>query len=316
MVRFLVQRVLSMILILFGVSVFVFLLMQLVPGDPARAILGAGATAKSIAQLRHQLGLDQPLYHQYIMWIDGIVHGNLGWSYSLSQPVSTILFPRLANTIVITVGSLVICVLFGVTFGMVAGTKQYSLIDRILMIFSLLGASMPVYWLGLLLIALFSLDLKWFPVGGMHNVRNPGGLGDLLVHLVLPAIAASTVSMAVIARLTRSSVIEVLQQDFVQTLRANGIPERRVIWKHVFRNILPPVVNITGLQVGYLLGGVLFVEVVFNWPGLGQQLYTAITARDMPMIQAGVLFIALTFVVINLVTDIVVKLLDTRVKNA
>jgi peptide/nickel transport system permease protein len=316
MVRFLIQRFLSLLLVLFGVSVLVFLMVQLVPGDPARAILGMSATAEKVAEIRNQLGLDKPLIVQYFSWINGIVHGNLGRSYSLSQPVASILFPKLQNTIILTVGSLIFCILVGVILGILAGTKQYSFLDRISMFVSLIGASIPVYWLGLILVAIFALNLHWLPVGGIHDVRNPGGFGDLLIHLILPAIAASTVSMAVIARLSRSTIIEVLQQDFVKTLRANGIPESRVIWRHALRNVLPPIVNITGLQVGYLLGGVLFIEVVFNWPGLGQQLYTAITGRDMPVIQAGVLFIALAFVVINLVTDLIVALLDPRIRRA
>lgn len=316
MARLLGQRLVSMILVLLGVSVLVFLIIQLVPGDPARAILGPGATATSITLLRHQLGLDQPLYLQYLNWMGHVLHGSLGQSYSLNEPVAAILFPDLGNTMILTLGSLVICVLLGVTFGVIAGTMQYSWLDRVLMLCSLIGASVPVYWFGLVLIALFSLDLRWLPAAGMYNMRDPGGLGDLTVHIILPAIAAATVSLAVIARIARSTVIEVLQEDFVKTLRANGLPERLVIMRHVFRNILPPVVNIVGLQVGYLLGGVLFVEVVFNWPGLGQALYNAITAHDMPIIQAGVMFIALTFVVINLLSDLVVAFLDPRVRRA
>jgi len=174
----------------------------------------------------------------------------------------------------------------------------------------------PVYWAALVVVSIFALDLGWFPTSGMYDVRNPGGLGDLLLHLVLPAATAAVVPMAVIARLTRSVMVEALQQDHVRMLRANGVPERRIVWRHTLRNAMPPIVNIIGLQVGYLLGGVIFIEVVFSWPGLGGQLYTSITANDMPIIQAGVLFIALVFVVVNLVADIVVAMLDPRTREA
>ena len=177
------------------------------------------------------------------------------------------------------------------------------------------GASVPVYWFGLLLIGFFSIRLGVLPASGMHNSRFPGGFGDLLEHLVLPAIAAALVPLAVIARMTRSVMVEVLSQDYIRTLNASGLSSRSVLWRHAVRNALPPVVNVIGLQIGYLLGGVVFVEVVFGWPGLGQQLYTSITQRDIPVVQAGVLFIALAFVVVNLVTDSAVGLLDPRTRR-
>jgi peptide/nickel transport system permease protein len=183
------------------------------------------------------------------------------------------------------------------------------------MMISLAGASVPVYWFGLLLIGIFAIGLGWLPTSGMYNPRFPGGVGDLSAHLILPAIAAALVPLAVIARMTRSVMIDILQQDYIRTLRASGLATTSVLWRHALRNALPPIVNIIGLQVGYLLGGVVFVEVVFGWPGLGQQLYTSITQRDIPVVQAGVLFIALAFVIINLFADVAVGLLDPRTRR-
>jgi peptide/nickel transport system permease protein len=316
MAGFLLRRLGSTLLILIGVSVLVFLIMQLVPGDPVRTMLGMSATAERMAEVRHSLGLDRSLPAQYLHWMSGVLRGDLGQSLTLSQPVSAILFPKLANTVILAAGSLLLCLLIGVPLGILAGTRQYSVLDRGSMFVTLAGASVPVYWAALVIVNIFALQLGWFPTSGMHDTRNPGGFTDVLQHLVLPAVAAAVVPTAVVARMARGSMVEALQGDHVRMLRASGVPERLVIWKHTLRNILPPVVNILGLQIGYLLGGVIFVEVVFNWPGLGGQIYTSITAGDMPMIQAGVLFIALVFVVVNLVTDIGVALLDPRTRKA
>jgi peptide/nickel transport system permease protein len=316
MAGFLVRRLGSTLLVLIGVSVLVFLIMQLVPGDPVRTMLGMSATAERVAEVRHSLGLDRSLPVQYLHWVSGVLRGDLGQSLTLSQPVSAILFPKLMNTVILAGGSLLLCVLIGVPLGILAGTRQYSVLDRGSMFVTLTGASVPVYWAALVIVNIFALQLGWFPTSGMYDTRDPGGFTDVLHHLVLPAAAAAVVPTAVIARMARGSMIEALQADHVRMLRASGVPERLVIWKHTLRNILPPVANILGLQIGYLLGGVIFVEVVFNWPGLGGQLYTSITAGDMPMIQAGVLFIALVFVVVNLVTDIGVALLDPRTRKA
>ncbi|WP_200834516.1 ABC transporter permease [Amycolatopsis alkalitolerans] len=315
-IGFLLRRLIATVLVLIGVSILVFLIMQLVPGDPVRTMLGQAATAQRVAEVRHQLGLDRSLVVQYLDYVGGVLHGDLGQSLTLSQPVSSILFPKLGNTMILTAGSLVICLAIGIPLGILAGTRQYSVLDRGSMFVALAGASVPVYWAGLVIINVFALQLGWFPTSGMHDTRDPGGFGDVLTHLVLPAVAAAVVPTAVVARMARGSMVEALHGEHVRMLRASGVPERLVIWKHTLRNVLPPVVNIVGLQIGYLLGGVIFVEVVFNWPGLGGQLYTSITSGDMPMIQAGVLFIALVFVVVNLVTDIAVALLDPRTRKA
>jgi peptide/nickel transport system permease protein len=315
MIALVFQRILSTVLVLLGVSVVVFLLVQLVPGDPARTILGPGATAEGIAQVRAELGLDKPLVVQFMDYVGGLLTGDFGRSLTINKPVTEIILPRFENTVILSGAALVICVGVGVPLGMIAAKKQYSIFDRLAMFTSLVGATIPVYWLALVLIGIFGLELGWFPTSGMYNSRNPGGLPDLLDHLVLPAIAAALVPLAVVARMTRSVMVDVLNQDYIKTLRASGVSEASILWRHGLRNALPPIVTVIGLQVGYLLGGVIFVEVVFGWPGLGQQLYLSITQRDMPVIQAGVLFIAVVFVIVNLFTDLSVGALDPRTRK-
>lgn len=315
MTRIIGSRLLSTILVLFGVSLIVFLLLQLVPGDPAVTILGSGATKDTVAALRSELGLDRSLPVQFFDYLGGLLRGDLGRSLTVDTPVTDIMVPRFANTLILTAAALVLCLVIAIPLGVVAAHKQYGIFDRVSMIISLGGASVPVYWFGLLLVGVFAITLGWLPTSGMYNPRFPGGPGDLLAHLALPAIAAALVPLAVIARMTRSVMVDILQQDYIRTLRASGLSTGSVLWRHALRNALPPIVNIVGLQVGYLLGGVVFVEVVFGWPGLGQQLYTSITQRDIPVVQAGVLFIALAFVVINLFADAGVALLDPRTRR-
>lgn len=311
------RRLTSTVLVLLGVSLMVFLLLQLVPGDPARTILGSGATDAAVQEMRTELGLDQPLPVQFLDYIRGLFVGDMGRSLTINQPVSDIIFPRFQNTMILAGAALLLCLVVGVPLGIIAAKKQYGLFDRVAMFTSLTGASVPVYWFGLMLIGIFSLQLGWFPTSGMTNLRNieGGGIGDLLHHLALPAVAAALVPVAVIARMTRSVIVDTLEQDYIKTLRAAGVSERSILWKHGLRNALPPIVTVVGLQIGYLLGGVIFVEVVFSWPGLGYQLYTSITQNDMPLVQAGVLFIALVFVIVNLLTDTAVGLLDPRTRR-
>ncbi|WP_432571302.1 ABC transporter permease [Kineococcus sp. SYSU DK005] len=314
-VRAALGRIASTALILLGVSLVVFLLLQLVPGDPARAVLGAGATQEAVAAVRAELGLDRPLAVQFVDYLGGLLHGDLGRSLTVNQEVSTLLVPRFENTLILTGAALVICLVVGVPLGILAARYQYRAFDRVAMFLTLAGASVPVYWFGLVLVGVFSLGLRWLPSSGMYDTREPGGAGDVLAHIALPAVAAALVPLAVIARMSRSVFVDVLQQDYIRTLRASGLSEASILWRHGLRNALPPIVNVIGLQVGYLLGGVIFVEVVFGWPGLGQQLYTSITQRDLPVVQAGTLFVALAFVLVNLLADVCVGLLDPRTRK-
>lgn len=311
LLRRLGARVGTTALVLIGVTVVVFLLLELVPGDPARAILGTQATDEAVAAVRAELGLDKPLPVQYADYIAGLLHGDMGRSYLIRQPVADVLMPRFGNTMILTGAALLVAVGLGVPIGILAAVRQYSLVDRAVMLAAMGGANVPVYWLAIMLVGVFAVGLGWFPTSGMQNLRG-GGPGDLLAHLVLPAISASLVSLAVLARLTRSVMVEELSRNHIRTLRAAGIRERSIVWRHALRNSLPQIVNVTGLQVGYLLGGVVFVEVVFAWPGIGYQLYTSISQNDIPVVQGGVLFIALSFVLVNMLADLAGGLLDPR----
>lgn len=316
MLKYVFSRMLSTIPVLFGVTVVVFLLIRLIPGDPAKSILGGEATPEAVAALREELGLNAPVYIQYGSWLMELVKGNFGYSYTLHTPIVEEMMPRFLNSMILTAASLLICVGFGVLFGLISALKKGSLFDKVSMGAALIGASMPVFWIGLMLMWLFSIKLQSFPVSGMYNMRNPGGLLDLLHHLVLPAFATATVSLAVIARLTRSTVIDILQKDYVRYFHSFGLSKTKINVFHVLRNSLSPIINISGLQVGYLMGGALFSEVVFNWPGIGQALYVAVTSNDYPTIQAGILLIAVVFVAVNLLVDLVnvwlsPKLLDS-----
>ncbi|AKM19020.1 ABC transporter permease [Anoxybacillus geothermalis] len=316
MSRYLFSRIVSTIPVLFGVTIVVFLLIQLIPGDPARSILGGEATPEAVEDLREEMGLNDPWFIQYFRWLTQILQGDLGYSYTLHTPIADELLPRFVNSMILTVASLLICVILGVGLGLISALRKGTLFDKISIGIALLGASMPVFWVALMLMWLFAIKLQWFPVSGMYNMRNPGGFLDLLHHLVLPAFATATVSLAVIARLTRSAIIDVVQTDYVKYFRSFGLSNSKINIVHVLRNSLPPIINISGLQVGYIIGGSLFSEVVFNWPGIGQGLYVAITSNDYPTIQAGILLIAVTFVIINLIVDIVnmwlsPKLLDS-----
>lgn len=315
MLKFIIRRLLVLVPVLLGVSILIFLIIKLIPGDAAISTLGAGATQENVRLVRQALRLDQPLYIQYWDWLTRALRGDLGMSIALNTPVASVIVLKFKNTVILTLGSLVVCVLVGLSSGIIAGTRQYSFFDRFSMFTALVGASMPVFWLGLILMAVFSLKLGWLPSTGMYDIRGDGGFLDLLKHLVLPSITTATVSTAVIARLSRSTMIEVLHGDFIKALRAKGLPEFSVVFRHGLRNGLPPIINITGLQVGYLLGGALFTEVVFSWPGIGLQLYSSITARDIPMVQAACLFVAVSFVVVNLLSDVIIAYLDPKVRE-
>jgi peptide/nickel transport system permease protein len=315
MLSYAIKRVLSIIPVLFGVTLLVFFIVALIPGDPAVKILGQAATPENVAALRKDLGLDKPLLVQYGIWLKNIITGDLGTSLAMRVPVLDVIMPKLKNTLILTLGSLTICVICGVFIGLLSGLKQYSWFDRTSMFIAQFGANVPVFWLAIVLMWIFSLQLKLLPSSGMYDLRNEGSFASLIQHIILPSFATASVSLSVISRLTRSSMVEVLNADFIKTFRAYGLPERKIIGKHAMRNILSPILNITGLQVGYLLGGALFVEVVFNWPGIGSQLYISITAQDIPMVQAGVLFVALSFVVVNLVTDLVIAALNPKFRS-
>jgi peptide/nickel transport system permease protein len=307
-------RIVSAVPVLFGVSVVIFLLMKLIPGDAAQVLAGPSATRDEVEMIREDLGLNEPLYVQYGKWLARAARGDLGRSIELRAPVTTMVLERFRNTAILAAASMLLAVSIGVSAGVISATRPLSLFDRLAMIGALFGNSMPTFWLGLVLILVFSLGLGLFPSNGMYDIRASGGLPDLLHHLVLPSITLAGVSAAILARVTRSSMLEVINREYVTTARAKGLGDRRVIWGHALKNAMLPVVTVMGVQLGYLLGGSILVETVFSWPGLGLQLFRAISSRDLPLVQGGVMLVSAIFVFLNLAIDVLYAFLDPRVR--
>jgi peptide/nickel transport system permease protein len=313
--RFVANRLLAVPPVLFGVSVVIFILMHLAPGDVATVLLGPQATEAAKQELRHTLGLDRPLPVQYGRWLVRTATGDLGTSIATQRPVSSLVVPRFLNTLLLTVASLVLSVLIGYSVGLFAALHSFSTFDRSTMTLTLLAGSTPPFWLGLVLVLLFAIRLRWLPVSGMQDMTGTGGLGDILRHLVLPAVTTALGPAAIITRMVRASVREAFGQPYVRVARARGLSRTTLLLRHVVLNALPPVITITGLQLGFLMGGALLTEVVFAWPGLGSLLYDSITARDMPVVQATTLLIALSFVLVNILVDFVNAMLDPRLRE-
>jgi len=307
------RRLLLAVPVLFGVSVLVFAVLHLAPGDPAAIMLGAQATKEDVERLHRDLGLDQPLVIQYLHWIGQVAEGDLGRSIPLGRAVLPEVLLRFKATLVLTAGALVIAVFLGLAAGIISAVKQYSWLDRLSMGAAVTGVSLPVFWTGIMLIIIFALQLRWFPSSGMSSPYG-SGVADILWHLVLPAVTLGTASAAALARLTRSSVLEIIRQDYVRSARAKGLAERAVIARHVLKNAINPIITVLGVQVGFLLGGAILTETVFSWPGLGSMMVRAIQARDYPLVQGGVLLIATTFVIVNLAVDLLYALFDPRIR--
>jgi peptide/nickel transport system permease protein len=330
--RYLARRILQMVPVLLGVSVFVFVGMHIIPGDVATMLLGDKATPQDLERLQRELGLDQPIYVQYYRWISKAVQGDFGISLRTRQPVWREVWWALPMTIELSVVSLLISVLVGLPIGVLAAIRQYSLFDTASMLVVLFGVSMPIFWTGLVLMMVFGGTLHWFPIGGIlddgisleritgiHVVDallqgNWEAFTSAARHLVLPAIALGSIAMATVARMSRSTMLEILRQDYVRTARAKGLAERIVIVRHALRNTLIPVVTIIGLQMGLLLSGAVLTETVFALPGLGRLAITSLLARDYAIVQAVVLITALMIVVLNLVVDLLYAYLDPRIK--
>ena len=314
MSRYLVQRLLSLVGVLFGVSVVVFLALHLAPGDPAQLLLGPLARPDDLVRLRQELGLDESLPVQYAKWISRALQGDFGRSIASHRPVLTDVIERFQSTALLAGASLTIAVVVGLSVGVLSAVRRGHWVDRVAMVLALVSMSMPSFWLGMILIIGFSLTLGWLPGTGMSSPRGDGGPFDLLAHLVLPAITLAAVPTAIVSRLTRSSMLEVLGQDYVRTGRSKGLSERQLIRKHVLPNALVGVATIVGIEVGYLLAGAVLVETVFAWPGLGALLVTSILKRDFPVVQGGVMLIALVYVLVNLATDLAYAYLDPRIR--
>ena len=316
MAGFILKRLLLLVPVLLGVTVIVFVVMWLVPGDPATSLLGTFATPENVAKVRAELGLNQPMPVRYAIWVANVLHGDLGQSYILHRPVADELMDRLPPTLLLAGAALVLCSIAGILLGIVAAVRQNGWEDRVITVAVLLGVSTPSFWLGMLLILWFAVNLAWLPAGGMEEMFGPGGAGEIARHLILPALALAAVPAAVLVRLTRTAMLEVMRQDYVRTARAKGLREGRVILRHAFLNALVNVIPIIGIEAGYALGGAVYIESVFQWPGIGQMLVNAISTRDIILVQGGVLVVAAAYVVINLLTDLAQGLLDPRIRGA
>ncbi|KAF0818975.1 MULTISPECIES: nickel ABC transporter permease [unclassified Cytobacillus] len=301
---FLMRRLVQIVPVLLGVTLMVFLIMQMVPGDPAVLVAGEGATDEQVEAIRHDLGLDQPLALQYLSYVGDVVKGDFGESIRTSRPVLDEILVRLPITLELAFWSIVITVVLGVLFGIIAATKQNSFTDVGLMMVALLGVSLPNFWLGLMLIIYFSVGLQWFPVAGWGTFS----------HIILPAITLGTGGAAIVARMTRASMLEVIRQDYIRTAKAKGVRQRLIIYKHALKNALIPVITVVGLQFGALLGGTVLTESVFAINGVGRLIIDAIRMRDLPLVQGSILFVSVLFVIVNLLVDLSYRFLNKRVE--
>jgi peptide/nickel transport system permease protein len=309
------KRLIAAIPVLFGLTVIVFCIMALIPGDPALAILGSYATPENVARLNRELGLDRSLPEQYAIWLGNLLQGDFGRSYTLNRPVIDEVLERFGATLILAGAALLLCSVFGLLAGIVSAVRQFGWTDRVVTFIVLIGISTPSFWLGLLLILAFAVELRWLPASGMFAIYGGGDLPDLLAHLLLPAVTLSVVATGVIARLTRTAMLEVLRQDYIRTARAKGVSERRVIYRHAFKAALVSVIPVIGIQAGFVLGGAVYIETVFQWPGIGRMLVKAISTRDLLLVQGGVLVVAASYVLFNLLADVVQHLLDPRLKT-
>ena len=315
MPAYVAKRLLSVFPVLFGLSVVVFLVMSMIPGDPATAILGAYATPENVERINRDLGLDKPLVQQYFIWIGNVLQGDFGRSFALNRPVLDEVLERFQATLVLAGVSLILCSIIGLLAGVVSAVRQFGWADKLITFAVLTGISMPSFWLGLILILLFAVKWRLLPASGMYAIYGGGDLKDLLLHLILPAATLAVVAAGVIARLTRAAMLEVLRQDFVRTARAKGVPERQVVYRHAFRAALVSVIPVIGIQAGFVLGGAVYIETVFQWPGIGAMLVNAISTRDILLVQGGVLVVAASYVLFNLAADILQTMLDPRIRS-
>jgi peptide/nickel transport system permease protein len=332
MFNYIIKRLLALIPILIGVAIIVFLIVHLIPGDPAQTMLGERATDQALERLREQMGLNDSLPVQFWRYVKDLLRGDLGRSIMSNNPVSAELVQRFPATLELSFFAIIFAVFVGVPAGIFASMNQNSWFDNLSMLIALIGVSMPIFWLGLMFIWLFAVELGWFPPSSRIGVGleftpitnlyvidsilqfNFTALKNVLHHLVLPAVALGTIPMAIIARMTRSSMLEVLKKDYIRTAYAKGLKRKIVIFKHALKNAMVPIITVVGLQFGVLLGGAVMTETIFSWPGLGKYLVDAIYARDFPIVQGGILFFAGVFVIVNLIVDLSYALVDPRIQ--
>jgi peptide/nickel transport system permease protein len=305
MIKYILKRILSLIPVLLGVTFIVFTLLHLTPGDPARMVLGDQASQQAVDELRDEMGLDDPFLLQFGNYVyKAVVQQDIGDSYITKRPVTEEIMNVFPTTLKLASLSMIFAIIIGIPFGIISAIKQYSVFDSTVMVLALIGISMPVFWLGLLLILFFSVKLHWLPSSGFYSFK----------HMILPAVTLGAQSVAIITRMTRSSMLEVIRQDYIRTVRAKGQKERVVIIKHALGNALIPIITITGLQFGILLGGAVLTEAIFSIPGVGRLMVESIKMRDYPIVQGGVLYIAIAFSAVNLLVDILYAYVDPRIK--
>ncbi len=312
MLRYLIRRILALIPVMFIVATVVFFLIHLIPGDPASVLLGPNATPTDVKRVQAQLGLDKPLYRQFVIWFSNVARGDLGRSIFLDRPVTQAVFERAEPTLVLVTLSLIVAVLIGLPAGILAAIKPNHWLDKTLMFFAILGVSIPTFWLGLNFIEVFSVLLKWLPAAGYAPLAS--GIGKNLRYMILPARSLGVKQSALIARMSRTSMLEVMQHDYIRTARSKGLAEGGVIIKHALRNVMIPTVTVIGISFAVLIGGAIVTEIVFNIPGVGMLIMSSVLRRDYPTIQGCVLIIAGAYVFINLIVDIIYIYIDPRVK--
>ncbi|MDR9486058.1 MAG: ABC transporter permease [Sediminimonas sp.] len=312
---YILKRLVSAIPVLLGITIIVFLIMSLIPGDPATAILGSYATPENVEKLNRDLGLDKPMLQRYAIWLGNMLQGDFGRSFSLNRPVIDEVLERFNATLVLAGTSFVLCSILGILAGVVSAARQYGLADKAITFTVLIGISVPSFFLGMMMILFFAVNLKWLPVSGMFAIYGGGDLPDLIRHLIMPSLALSAVATGVIARLSRSAMLEVLRQDYIRTARAKGVRERKVIMGHALRAAMVSIIPVLGIQAGFVLSGAVYIEIVFQWPGVGRMLVDAILTRDLLLVQGGVVFVAACYVLFNIAVDIAQSLLDPRIKT-
>lgn len=332
MLKYILKRLLLLIPVLVGVSILVFLVMHVFTADPAANILGQHATQEQMARLREQLGFNKPLYVQYWDFLKGAVTGNFGDSLITKTSVWSEVMARFPATVELALFAIVLASIFGILMGVISAVKQNTAVDYATMVTALAGVSMPIFWLGLLLILLFSVTLHWLPVSGRIDIGmepakvtglyildsiitgNMPALKSSITHIILPGVALASYSTAIIARMTRSTMLEIIKQDYIRTARSKGLFENTVILSHALKNAMIPIITVIGLQLGSLLGGAVLTETVFSWPGVGKYVVDAILKSDYPVVQGSVLILAAVFVMVNLIVDLIYAVLDPRIK--
>ncbi len=331
---YIIKRLFGLLPVLLGITLLIFCFLHFIPGDPAVVLLGERATPEQLAALREKMGLNQPLLQQYLAFLSNLIHLDLGTSIISGIPIAAEIQTRFPATLELSVAAMLVALLLGIPAGIIAAVTRNSWLDSVMMAGSLIGVSLPVYWLGLLLIYLFAVYLQWLPPSGRISVDagltfqpitgfyvldallrlDLVALRDILSHLLLPALALGTIPLAVLARITRTAMLETLSQDYIRTARAKGVSAYGVVLKHALKNALLPVSTITGLQFGTLLGGAILTETIFSYPGMGYWIYEGILARDYPVVQGGVIVVAIAFVLINLLVDLSYTLIDPRIR--